>query len=72
MKPDYAPAWKLLLSFMPDPAEQAPPLCDALYDAEQLPEEEPTEMDRAGIDPLTPVDTFIEMNSTTRYIGEIA
>ena len=53
-------------------AEQAPPLRDALYDAEQLPEDEPTEMDRAGIDPLTPVDTFIAMNSTTRYIGEIA
>ena len=52
-------------------AEQAPPMCDALYDADQLPEDEPTEMDRAGIDPLTPVDTFIAMNGTTRYIGEI-
>ena len=53
-------------------AEQAPLLCDAMWNAEQLPEEEPTEMDRAGIDPLTPVDTFIAMNGTTRYIGDIA
>ena len=63
--------YEKLLSDRGLPDELPTPACDAMFMADPLPEEEPTEMDRAGIDPLTPVDTFIAMNGTTRYIGEI-
>lgn len=40
----------------------------SLEDLEDIPQ---TEMERAGIDDLTPADTFLNMNGDSRFITEI-
>lgn len=38
---------------------------------EELEDTEQSQMDRAGLDDLTPVDTFINMNGESRFVTEI-
>ena len=59
------PTWEAILAAEGMPAE-LPSLFPAM---EQLPDAEPSILDRAGIDEGTPCDTFMQMNGRNTFIG---